>query len=231
MTTVKTREEFPQIVGKICIDQDPINPREWENIGTISYWHSHYKLGDEKVTDIEDFLVRRLEDIDPKGENESISSLISALKGEIYPEDIDNSYTHDHVMQEAFSKVRTKFIVVPVFCYEHSGIALRTTPFHCPWDSGCVGMAWTEKGSEGLSDEGLTNTLGIEIETYSQYLSGEVYTFIVEVEGDVVECCGGFYSEAEAEYEMECAMNFQAKKIEKENQEVKYWNNRDVVTL
>ena len=229
--TTKNHEEFPQITGEIDFDPYPVSPREWGNIGTISYWHSHYELGDEKVTDIEDFLVRRLEDIDPKGVNESISSLISALKGEIYPEDIDNSYTHDHVMQEAFRVVRTKFIVVPMFCLDHSGIFLRTTPFHCPWDSGYVGMIWAKKGSEGLSDEGLTKMLVSEIETYSQYFSGEVYAFSVKVEGEVVECCGGFYSEAAAELEMEREMNFQAEKVEKESQEVKYWNNRDVVTL
>ena len=41
-----------------------------------------------------------------------------------------------------------------------------------------------------------------EVETYSQYLNGEVYCyFIKDDSGDIVDSCGGFYSEEEAQSE------------------------------
>lgn len=79
---------------------------------------------------------------------------------------------------------------LPVYMYEHGNIALSTAPFSCPWDSGQVGFIWVTKkavqeiASKELSLEELRQfghrLLEGEIETYSQYLSGEVYGFICE---------------------------------------------------
>jgi len=30
----------------ILRDSDPINPREWDNVGSMICWHSRYNLGD-----------------------------------------------------------------------------------------------------------------------------------------------------------------------------------------
>jgi hypothetical protein len=37
---------------KVYIDEDPMNPREWDNLGTMVCWHSRYQLGDEQAVDL-----------------------------------------------------------------------------------------------------------------------------------------------------------------------------------
>ena len=36
-------------------------------------------------------------------------------------------------------------IIMPVFMYDHSGVALSLKPFHDPWDSGQVGFMYASK--------------------------------------------------------------------------------------
>lgn len=38
-----------------------------------------------------------------------------------------------------------KYIILPLFLYDHSGITISTGPFSCPWDSGQVGWIYAEK--------------------------------------------------------------------------------------
>ena len=40
---------------------------------------------------------------------------------------------------------RRDVICLPVYAYIHSGIALNTTGFHCPWDSGQSGIIYVER--------------------------------------------------------------------------------------
>lgn len=94
---------------------------------------------------------------------------------------------------------------LPVYVYDHSGARMNTTGFSCPWDSGQIGWivatrenlrrAWitwsriTEKRRECLR-----RLLRGEVETYSAYVSGEVYGFIVEnAAGDELDSCYGYY--------------------------------------
>ena len=113
---------------------------------------------------------------------------------------------------------KTKAIALPVFMYEHGGIALSTGAFGCPWDSGQVGVIFVErekvmkewkvkKISKKLMETILSN-LKSEIETYSKYLNGEVYGFVIEKEETcetcqnhkpkVIESLWGFYEVQDA---------------------------------
>jgi hypothetical protein len=104
------------------------------------------------------------------------------------------------------------FVCVPVYMYEHSNIALSTESFGCAWDSGQVGIIAVEK-SKVLKDWGrkkwskklenqVLKCLRAEIQEFSQYLSGEVYGFVIEkpsqcgacnhVENEHVDSCWGF---------------------------------------
>jgi len=38
-----------------------------------------------------------------------------------------------------------KYIILPLFLYDHSGITMSTGPFSCPWDSGQVGWIYASK--------------------------------------------------------------------------------------
>jgi len=94
---------------------------------------------------------------------------------------------------------------LPVYAYIHSGTALNTTGFSCPWDSGKCGLIWCPKSKLEVSEEESRKIFIQEVETFSKYLNGETYGFIIEdKKGNVVESCFGFYGledcEEEAKY-------------------------------
>lgn len=103
------REKFVTTNSVLIIerDSDPISPREWDNLGTIVYWHPRYVLGDVYV---------------PK---DRYSSPEEVLKHECGDEN--------------------DIVYLPVYLYDHSGLTINTTGFHCPWDSGQVGWIYAEK--------------------------------------------------------------------------------------
>ena len=101
-------------------------------------------------------------------------------------------------------KVEGGIIVLPVYLYDHSGITIRTTPFSCQWDSGQLGFIYISKkkaretyGWKVISKarvEKLKEYLRSDIETYDDYLTGNVYGYqIVLPDGTDGDCCSGYY--------------------------------------
>jgi hypothetical protein len=95
-------------------------------------------------------------------------------------------------------------LYLPVYIYDHSGITINTTGFHCPWDSGQFGFIYVAKEkvrseysvkriSKKLRSR-IYDYLRAEIETYDNYLTGAVYGYIVtDEEGEEVDSCWGYY--------------------------------------
>jgi hypothetical protein len=96
-------------------------------------------------------------------------------------------------------------IWLPVYAYIHSGIALNTGGFSDPWDSGQCGIIYITREDakkewkgfeEQYSEDRVREVLSGEVEVYSQYVSGQVYGFVVETEdGEVVTSCFGFFGD------------------------------------
>ena len=97
-------------------------------------------------------------------------------------------------------------VLLPVYMYDHSGIALSTGSFGCPWDSGQVGFIGCSKADirkwyqikriTKKTAQRAEEALRQEVETYSKYVNGEVYHVrITTLDGEYVDSCGGFYSE------------------------------------
>ena len=95
-------------------------------------------------------------------------------------------------------------VVLPLYLYDHSGITMRTTPFSCRWDSGQVGWITMSKeqilntyGGKRLTAKKKQQALALmrsEVETYDNYLNGEVFEYnIIDADGEIVESCGGYY--------------------------------------
>lgn len=90
---------------------------------------------------------------------------------------------------------------VPLYLYDHGGITMNTTGFHCPWDSGQVGVIYVtrdkliaEYGDDGPdSIENARRLLVSEVEVYDQYLRGDVYGFIIELDEEHEDSCFGFF--------------------------------------
>jgi hypothetical protein len=73
-----------------------------------------------------------------------------------------------------------KYISIPVYMYDHGGIAISTQPFSCPWDSGQLGIIFVElktalkefnrKRSSKQFEKIVKNALTSEVTDYNNYL-------------------------------------------------------------
>lgn len=96
--------------------------------------------------------------------------------------------------------------MLPLYLYDHSGLTMRTAPFACPWDSGLVGFIYMTRDT--IEKERITDpdsVLRSEVETYDQYLRGDVYCFSVEDEGDIVDCECGYFGIDHCREQARCA--------------------------
>lgn len=90
-------------------------------------------------------------------------------------------------------------IALPVYRYEHGGVAYSTVSFNDPWDSGRVGIIVATRdriaelcGADFPADK-VREALRSEIEEYSKWANGEVYGYVVRdgVDGRELDSCWG----------------------------------------
>ena len=168
---------------KIFQDLDPETPREWSNLGTLICWHRRYRLGDSHQFDSPEAFLRDLAGVSDQS---------------------------DLSMEQLRERAERKAIILPVFLYDHSGLAMNTIGFHCPWDSGQVGFVyvtleavWQEFGLKRVTKalrEKAADILRLEIVSYDAYLGGRVYGYVIERDGEEVDACWGFFGD----YELDC---------------------------
>ena len=131
----------------------------------------------------------------------------------------DETISQDNAEDVLNEWLKEPSIFLPLYIYDHSGITMRTTPFSCPWDSGQVGYIYVtldkiraEYGWKRITAKRralIEKYLRQEVETYDQFLTGDVWGYIVEDEhGDVADSCWGFfgydYTKEEAELAVKC---------------------------
>jgi len=170
-------------------DIDPMNPREWDNVGTIACWHRRYDLGDEQITgDLDTWFMGMLD--------------FSYEQEEWYY----NKYEGDTegLMNALRDRMDKRYVILPLFIYDHGGITMSTGSFSCPWDSGQVGYTYVShkeireaNGWKYLTRKRISQTkeyLKGDVETYDQYLTGSVYGYQVKDPRDNdVDSCSGYY--------------------------------------
>jgi hypothetical protein len=162
-------------VGKYTVktekDLSPESPRKWDNLGTMVCFSRNYNLGDKHDYNFHD-------------------------------------YDSWNEMEKDIIKREKPCVILPLYLYDHSGITMNTTGFSCPWDSGQVGFIYMTKevyienfGGKIMTPKRKEHAKGLligEVETYDQYLTGDVYGFIIFDENDnEIDSCWGFYSENE----------------------------------
>ena len=155
-------------IGKYKIeviqDESPESPRTWDNLGTMVCFHNRYGLGDKH--------------------NYTFSGWDNVEKDIIRNENVG--------------------VMLPLYLFDHSGITMNTTGFSCPWDSGKVGFIFISKEkmlkeyggkivTQTLKDK-VEGYLKSEVETYDQYLTGDVYGYRVS---EVKTCSEGHEHEEE----------------------------------
>ncbi len=144
---------------------------------------------------------------------------------------------HDYSVEEAEEMTKRKDIIsLPLYLYDHSGITMSTGSFSCRWDSSCVGFIYVTKeqvrkeyGVKRITKdliEKVTRVLQGEVETYDQYLTGDVYGYRVsKVEvcnkgcehKEEVDSCWGYYGMESVEEEGNRVLEYY---IEKEKEVV-----------
>lgn len=162
---------------RIYQDSDIDGPREWDNLGEIVGHCKSYKLYDVK----------------------------NPYSGE------GGSHLEDFKLYLKDKNLKLDDVVyLPVYAYIHSGVTINTTGYSCTWDSGQVGYIYVSK--EKIRNEysiskvtskwvdKIEGYLNNEIETFAQYIEGDVYSFSVEewdptpgVGWVVTDSCAGFY--------------------------------------
>lgn len=169
----------------IKVEQDSMaeSPREWDNLGTMVCWHRNYDLGD----------------VDGQKEYSDPDMFWYDLAG---IEDTDSS------LDKAIEQARKKNIILPLYLYDHSGITMSTSSFSCQWDSGQVGYIYISleqvrkeyscKRVSAKLRKRVEKYLTGEVETYDNFLTGNVYGFTIEREDadgeDIdVDSCWGFF--------------------------------------
>lgn len=205
MTDAIETFEHRGLTIKICPDHDPESPREWDNLGTMACWHRRYNLGDEQPggepseylenlldSDVLDRLQRRREREEAKCSGLPDKEYWAALR------DIGDAH-RERVMAE----VEKQYIILPLYLYDHSGITMTTSGFHCPWDSGQVGYIHVslDKVRKEYSVKRVTKAiraraervLKAEVKVYATYLEGGYTGYVVEDEdGEHIDSCWGF---------------------------------------
>lgn len=170
---------------RITPDDCPSNPREeWDNAGRMVGWHNRYNLGDPGLG----FAKKRGQTVQ-------------------FPHPSD----FQEWREETEGKADGPLVVLPLWLYDHSGITIYVgngplAMDAAGWDSGQVGYIYmtTKKANEEWPvGEGRTveqqreqviACLKAEVQTYDQFLTGQVYCYTVEDSaGDVRDSCCGFY--------------------------------------
>lgn len=108
-------------------------------------------------------------------------------------------------LRKEYRKIKSEVgVALPVYRYEHSGVAFSTEPFSCPWDSGLTGVIFATKKDirsefgvklvNRKNIERVINNLKSEINSYSKWANGELYSLsIYSEDGDILDSCGGIY--------------------------------------
>jgi hypothetical protein len=169
----------------IRIEQDecPESPRNWDNLGTMVMFHKRYDLGDKD----------------------------HGYRSEDY-----NGWDE---LEKAIRKEKDASVCIPIFGYDHGGLTINTSGFSCPWDSGQLGFVFVsdeklkkEFGRKRITDALLDRAREIlrnEVETYDQYLTGDVWGYIIEDEdGEHIDSCWGFFGHDYCQKEAEEMLAF-----------------------
>lgn len=168
----------------IDFDYDSTSPREWDNLGHMITYNKEYSPDDYDENFID--IVKRL-------------------------------YGSPHINKSSLlvrTEDGTKYVVLPIYIYQHSCIAYSTHSFvgraqHAEWDSGLAGIIYASEeeikahlGKVSLDNSDIDVVAGIfesECEDYTAYCNGtmlkwDIYQFTDRIL-EWVDGCGGYVYE------------------------------------
>jgi len=156
-------------------DEDPEDPREWDNLGTMICFHNRYCLGDR----------------------------YHGLNSDMFAgwDDLENH----------LEKNLDAVLIYPLFLYDHGGITIKIGSFygllpegHARFDSGQVGFIYTTRKRlllafnwKSCKSERRSRIaqrfLENEVRAYDDYLTGNVYGYVIRVDNEEdLDTCWGY---------------------------------------
>ena len=185
----------------LMVQQDDIliNPREPdEPLGTMVCFHRRYALGDRHDFADKDTFLQKL----------YLDTVGNTPEGEASYKKLVDSFSNERAVDNALLDVISeKYIVQPLYLLDHSGLAMQTTSFHDPWDSGQVGWIYVSKEAvqkafeiSELTEDDLQKArtmLDSEVAIYDSYLRGECYGYELYKNGELEDSCWGFLGPVE----------------------------------
>jgi hypothetical protein len=188
----------------ISIDQDEdyTSPREWSNVGKMVCWHRDYRLGDEQpdLSPIEWLRSMAGDHCDSPDELTADECLVILEPFYVFlPLGL---YDHSGITMYVGGRHRQDSAgwdsgsVGWIYCSLPTAAAEWSAPDHkAQWDEP---VYYTKKpdGSPRTLREAAIDHLTSEVETYDDYLTGNVYRYTVEhEESKEEESCGGYYGD------------------------------------
>lgn len=211
---------------KIFYDTDAETPRDWENVGTLATWHDRSKIGEVQLdrhssTHMVELIAntiltkmwedaKREETRAEKGEKNRRAQCYKAAQG--FQSRLDQIIHADYAFDEYTIKLTALMeryaFILPVYCYEHSGMTIKTGAFSDTWDSGQVGVIFCTKerarhewgGKTGILNQKRVKQvyacLESEVSVMDDYIRGAVYGYVLADEDEnEIESCWGFYGD------------------------------------
>lgn len=143
---------------------------------------------------------------DPREEWDHFGKFTTRGDNRYLPKELDLGLDFEEAEDDGKALDAAGYIWLPVYVYDHSGVAYNTTGFGCPWDSGQVGYivvskaevrrAWGVKRITARIRENVLHGLRGEVAEYGAYRNGEVYYYIIkDLLGEETDRCGGYYGD------------------------------------
>lgn len=194
-TLIETEERESGLVIEYHYDINASNPRDDGNIGTLVVFHRAYNFGDVDGANY----------YEPFSVIEEIAGF-SLEEAELASDSAGKEFDAKQARRDIWAKANANAVILGVEMLEHSGIRLRTCGVEdgrTGWDSGQVGYIYTTKAvaSENGYDiddaddrNDVNDILKLEIDIMDDYVSGNVYGFIILEDGNPIDGYGGIYN-------------------------------------
>lgn len=225
---------------------DGMSPRDWDNLGVMHCAHRNYNLGDEETDPTSMTIPCPFE---CEGDYLPVPTTAERSEGDYRYRDpgfmecpaCDGSGEQVNPVQWAVEQGAT--VVLGLYLYDHSGITMSAStlyrngqrveggnPFTCRWDSGMVGIMFDTPETRkmiGTPPELIEECLHGEVQTYDDYLTGDVYYYSIDGP-HCDDACHGYYLDhskpyanrlddlkAEAEACVDSSLAYEAREVAK----------------
>lgn len=159
--------------------------------------------------------------MNPRTDIENLGTIYTAHRRYRPEEEFDKHFNKNEVFDGRLGNFSDsflqKYVALPIYLYDHSGITISTSPFSCPWDSGFYGIIAVslEKVRQEYGWKSVTRQRREQIKKYLQgeinelddYYTGQVFRYeLIEVntEEKIDSCSGFFGTGGKEEIESEC---------------------------